>query len=351
MIYLSQESDMLKLFDELIATEFVQHQISKKIEEYGIDPNNINQQDFAKKLISNGMELSEQGKYDESEMCFYCVTALDNNYTAIWYNLALGGNYPLESMLILSSGEKNPISTYDKVLDLHPTNTRALIWKGLSLDRKKKFDEGIACYKKAIRINPRSAWILTNATNVNSVVYQNHKEAVFILNALLRISPNQPFLVWVMGQEFSGLRKNKEALECFNSVLQIESNNVSVLIDKGTTLDNLRKPDQALVFFDRAIHLEPNHFIALGNRGVVLQELGRDEEALASYNKSLEIEPQNANTLYNKARLVAKHGKDDESLGLLKQAIDLNKGCKERVKNAPEFNYLREDSRFKKITN
>ena len=351
MIDLSQKPNMLKLFEDLQAKDFINRQISKKIEEYGFDQKNINWQDFAQKLISNGLSLSANGKYDESEMCFYCVTALDANYAAEWLARVLRGEGdPLEVLLYVQAPqEKNSIKIYDKILSIHPQNTRALIWKGFTLDERHKFDEGSNCYRKAIEINPRSVWLLTNAYRVTSLVKQDHKNAVKMLDSLLRISKDQPFLKWMMGQEMLAMCLYEEALAYFNLVLQIESDNADVLSDKGMALDGLHRLDEALDCFDRSIEIDPNLYVAIGNRGVVLQELGRNEEAIESYQKSINMEPNNSNAKYNLARLKAEKGNFEEALELLEKAILLDRRCKERAKNAPEFKTLKNDDRFKQI--
>jgi len=82
-------------------------------------------------IILEGFELSKQGKYDESELRFYEVTAIDPNYTAVWY-LTSSLNYPngLDELLFNALGADNQVEAYDKVLSVHPRNTRAINVEG-----------------------------------------------------------------------------------------------------------------------------------------------------------------------------------------------------------------------------
>ena len=41
--------------------------------------------DPAMGMIFEGLELAKQGNYDESELRYYEVTAIDPNYSAVWY--------------------------------------------------------------------------------------------------------------------------------------------------------------------------------------------------------------------------------------------------------------------------
>ena len=85
--------------------------------------------DPATRTILEGFELSKQGKYDESELRFYGVTAMDPNYTAIWYAISFS-NYPngLDELLFNALGADNQVEAYDKVISIHSNNTRALMW-------------------------------------------------------------------------------------------------------------------------------------------------------------------------------------------------------------------------------
>lgn len=308
-----------------------------------------NEADYATQLISEGLELSSQGKYDESELRFYSVTSIDPNFTAVWYDRALSNPQGIDALLFEAIAAEDKVKAYDDVLAIHPRNTRALMWKGLALDRLGRVDEGLTCYKKAIEINPRALWILTNAARVNRMVYNDHEEAIFILKAILRIKPDDPIMLEAMGWSLSALKREEEALTCYDKSLEIVPNNPNVLCDKGSSLYNIERVNEALHCFENALKIEPNHYTALTNRGVVLQEIGREKEALDSYDKALKIQPDYANALYNKARLKVFQEKNKESLELLQQAIEYDSNYKDLAKKASEFDKLRDERRFKKL--
>jgi tetratricopeptide (TPR) repeat protein len=306
-------------------------------------------------IIFEGLELAKQGNYDESELRYYEVTAIDPNYSAVWYAASFS-NYPngLDELLskgfTLGTSVYNKIEAYDAVLCVHPRNTRALMWKGFCLDKLGKYDEGLGCYKEAIKINPHALWILTNKVRLD-LMFNENDEAIFTLEALLKINQKDHIALGIMGEALSALGRDDEAIIFFDRSLEIQPINAITLCDKGTSLDNIKRVPEAYDCFEEALEIEPNNFCVLTNRGVVLQELGREKESLASYDKALRISPTFANALYNKARLKAAQNKSNDALDLLEEAIRSDQNCKERAKHAPEFRTIRDSEKFIKLTN
>jgi len=182
--------------------------------------------DPAMGIIFEGLELAKQGKYDESELRYYEVTAIDPNYSAVWYATSFS-SYPdgLDELLSrafnLSLAIDKKVEAYDAVLSVHPRNTRALIWKAFCLDKLGRYDEGLDCYKKSIEITPRALWILTNKVRLD-LMFNNNEECMFTLRALLRINPKDHIALGIMGGVLTDLRKDEDALIFYNRALAIE---------------------------------------------------------------------------------------------------------------------------------
>ena len=167
--------------------------------------------DPAMRIIFEGLELAKQGNYDESELRYYEVTAIDPNYSAVWYATSFS-NYPngldelLSKAFTLGIPVDEKIEAYDAVLSVHPRNTRALMWKGYCLDYLGRHDEGLGYYREALKINPHALWILTNKVRLD-LMYNQNDDAIFTLEALLRINPKDHIALGLMGQVLTDLRK------------------------------------------------------------------------------------------------------------------------------------------------
>lgn len=307
--------------------------------------------DPAMGIILEGLELSKQGNYDESELRFYEVTAIAPNYTAVWYATSFS-NYPdgLDELLFNALGSNNKVEAYDSVLSIHSRNTRALMWKGFCLDKLGRYDEGLECYKKAIEINPRALWILTNKIRVD-LMFNRYEDVIFALEAILRINPNEVVALGTMGGVLNALGRDEEALIFYDRSLAVDPHDAIILCGKGTSLDNVRRITEAYDCFEKALEIEPNNYCILTNKGVVLEEMGKETEALASYDKALKLSPTFPNALYNKARLEANQNRYTDALNLLEKAVSSDPNCKERAKNAPEFNTVKHNERFIRLTN
>jgi len=211
--------------------------------------------DPAMRIILEGFELSKQGKYDESELHFYEVTAIDPNYTAVWYATS-SLNYPtgLDELLFNALGAENQVEAYDKVLAIHSRNTRALMWKGFCLDKLGKYDKGLECYKKAIEINPRALWLFTNKIRVD-LMFNRHEEAIFTLEAILRINPNEHIALGTMAGGLNAFGRDEDALIFYDKTLAVDPHNAILLFGKGTSLDNVRRIPQAYYCFEKALEM------------------------------------------------------------------------------------------------
>ena len=103
----------------------------------------------ADKYYTEGVALSELGKYSEAITCYDKAIAIDPNYVEAWNNK---GN-----ALYMLGKYSEAITCFDKVIEIDPNNDVAWTNKGFALALQKKYSEAITCYDKAIAINPKFA--------------------------------------------------------------------------------------------------------------------------------------------------------------------------------------------------
>jgi tetratricopeptide (TPR) repeat protein len=81
------------------------------------------------------------------------------------------------------------INNYDKALEIDPTNTEILNYKGVRLNKVEKYDDAIKCFNRALEINPFDASIWKNKGNV-SFNLKNYGAALKFYNKALEIKPD-----------------------------------------------------------------------------------------------------------------------------------------------------------------
>jgi tetratricopeptide (TPR) repeat protein len=135
---------------------------------------------------------------------------------------------------------------------------------------KKRWDEAIAHFQKALEIKPDYTEARYNLGN--ALLYKNRMdEAVTQYEKALQINPNYA----------------------------VAHNNLGyVLLHKG-------RVDEAIVHFQKALEIKPDYTEAHYNFGNALLHKGRVDEAIVHFQKALEIKPDSLGALNNLAWLLA----------------------------------------------
>ena len=88
----------------------------------------------------------------------------------------------------ITGSDKEAIACYDKAIEIDPMNADAYYKKGLSLSTIEKYTEAIACYDKAIEIDPMNADAYNNKGL--SLYYLGYNdEAIACYDKALEINP------------------------------------------------------------------------------------------------------------------------------------------------------------------
>ncbi|HEX2067353.1 MAG TPA: tetratricopeptide repeat-containing serine protease family protein [Nitrososphaeraceae archaeon] len=137
---------------------------------------------------------------------------------------------------------------------------RAWYNKGLALENLGKHQEAIACYDKALEIDPNAAPVCNNK-----------------------------------GNALANMRQYGEAIACYDKALEIDPNYVDAWYNKGIALANLRKYEEAIKQFDEALKLYPDYVDAWTNKGNTLLILGKYEEAIKCIKEATKIKSKYVN--------------------------------------------------------
>jgi tetratricopeptide (TPR) repeat protein len=194
-------------------------------------------------------------------------------------------------------------------------------------------DEAIACFKKAIELDPSYPGAhasLGNALRVKGRV----DAAIACFNKALALDPknagahnNLGYALWW------GKGQADEAIASFKKAIALDPKYAHAHNNLGAALcDGKHDYDGAIASFKKAIALDPKYTWAHSNLGEALTRKGQVDEAIASYQKALELDPKHAEArtgLANAERLAAVQEKlpaflkgdfkpttNDERLGL-----------------------------------
>lgn len=156
--------------------------------------------------------------------------------------------------------------------------------------KKQDWPKAIACYQKAIALNPNFAGAYRNLAKVFSKTGEREKAADVWYRAL---------------------------------TLEPDRSPVKQHLQLGKTLLEQGKTEQAVNCYRQAIRLKPELPQAYHRLGDILTQQGNEPEAIALYQQSIERNPEDAESYYRLGQICAKQEKWDEAISYYRKSIEI----------------------------
>jgi tetratricopeptide (TPR) repeat protein len=163
------------------------------------------------------------------------------------------------------------IACYQKAIALDPTLATAHYNLGNALSRKGQVDEVIACHRKAIALDPRFAMAHTN-----------------------------------LGVALHRQGKVDQAVACFRKAIECDPKLATAHYSLGLALAGKGQLDEAIARYREAIRLQPDHAEAHCNLGGLLRSQGDFAGASQMYRKGHELGSRRPNWRYPSAQWLAR---------------------------------------------
>jgi tetratricopeptide (TPR) repeat protein len=246
-------------------------------------------------------------------------------------------------VLSVTGNNQEAIACYDKAIEINPQYADAYNNKGLSLYYLGNNQEAIACYDKAIEINPYFADAFYNKGMALSAI-SKFPEAITSFDKAIEINPYFADAFYNKGMALSAISKFPEAITSFEKTLEIDSDHVKSLNGKAWILafQFPNRLEESLEIVKHALGIDPTDIDVLYTYGFILENLGSYQESLSIYRHILKQDPLIPEVWYRCFVSKTKTSDSDSSdtAFYLNQAIDLN----------PEYAELAKVNEQKKIS-
>ena len=191
-----------------------------------------------------------------------------------------------------------------------------------------KLDEALACYRRALELNPAYADV---HSNIGGVLNEQGKpdEAIAACRRALNVKPDYAEAHNNLGLALKEQGKLDEAIGCYRRALQLKPDYAEAHCNLGNALKDQGKFDAALACYRRILQLKPDFAEAHGKLGSALEEMGDLEGAEDSFRATLRYDPRSAFAHHKLAGLLG--GKLPENdLAALRRMLAQDSACGEQ---------------------
>lgn len=255
-----------------------------------------------------------------------------------------------------------------------------LFIKAYSAQEAKDFSKAEELYRKAIELDPDDAFAYNNLGNSLKNL-KRYDEAEEFYRKAIEINPNNALVYYNLGITLDELRRYGEAEIVLRKAIELDPNYAIAYNNLGITLRNLKHYDEAEELYRKAIELDPNNVFPYNNLTLVLRLLGREMEALtfaeiahkldtnspilplalASIHKKLGHQTESSqyaaqarelfkpDDWYNLACLESICGNTNVAIENLRRAAEQPQFNPDWARRDPDFEWIRDDPRFKEI--
>ena len=152
----------------------------------------------------------------------------------------------------------------------------SLINDGILLGRKKRYEEAIKLFDKAIKLNPNNSFAYSCKANSLSNL-ENYKKAIKYYEKSLALNSSDTYALNNKAICLVKLNKYQDALSCYDRAIQLSSKKVY-------NLDNVTDVDESYI---------KNYINVYNNKGILLLKLKKINEAILCFDKAKSLSSNN----------------------------------------------------------
>jgi tetratricopeptide (TPR) repeat protein len=206
----------------------------------------------------------------------------------------------------------------------HPGNVAAHnALGGVLCDDRRDYDGAVACFREAIRLDPKNAIAHHNL----GIVLRDTGDtdgAIAKFRDALRLDPEFIHAHRTLGTALSRKGDYDGAIACFREAIRLNPNDAGSHNTLGSFLSNAKKDHfGAVACFREAIRLDPDYALAHANLGIALSRKGDVDEAIAAYREAIRLDPK-ASTHFELGKALRRKGDIDGAIAADQEAIRLD---------------------------
>jgi tetratricopeptide (TPR) repeat protein len=200
------------------------------------------------------------------------------------------------------------LEDYGRAIRLKP-DVNVFIRRGNTHFFMGEYDDGIAEFSEAIRLDPTNAEALVNRAGVRNYVLGDHERAIADYDTVIRVDPSWPYVFTARAFAYVAVGQYGRAIDDCDRALRLNPKNNLAQSARCRARLGLGQLADALADCD-ALLVSSSDSFTLNSRGMVHLRMGNPDLALADFQETLtNFETHNAEALYGRG--LAKRMKGD----------------------------------------
>jgi tetratricopeptide (TPR) repeat protein len=196
---------------------------------------------------------------------------------------------------------------------------------GIVLDPREKADieESVRYHTAAVAARPDSA-VARLQLGISLCAQRNFDQAIAEFRQAIRLDPGIGAAYSGLGAVLPRVDKRDEAVAALHTAITLEPGSAVNYCNLGATLRSQNKLEESIAALRRAIELDSRLASAHLELGLLLKAQDKRKEAIAEMNETLAIDPKHVDALVQLAHLWQLEGQLKKAIPLVRKAIDLN---------------------------
>ncbi|MBT3221110.1 MAG: tetratricopeptide repeat protein, partial [Proteobacteria bacterium] len=227
---------------------------------------------------------------------------------------------------------RGAIKTYDNVLEVRPTDVRALFGRAEALRMLGRFEEAVEWFDKTLEVDDEHfSSLCGKASSLNAL--RHFRRAHPVWNAALDVNTNSGFVIrglihceaalQEMGDEVPRIRSNVAHQSPLPSGHPPNRQAAADEIDRGRSYHKERDHKRAIECYSRALEIDPAYAEAAMRIGMAYEDNRQFRKAISAYEKCLALDPQNYQAATNIGEALRKNEQYEEAIEAYDHALTL----------------------------
>ena len=222
-----------------------------------------------------------------------------------------------------SSRLDEALACFERAIQMQPGHVDAIANAGVVLAQQNKLEPAEQRFRQVLAMNPNH---LGAASSFAALLDRVGKvdDAVSAWNHVVRIAPQQSRFHRNLGDALVRADETYRAISAYRRAIELMPEDAEAYSKLALSLSAVKKFDEALAAAEKATVVAPTHAQAWHDRALVLERADRGSEAAPLYRRAVELNPKDSSLHGALGRALSANGQATEALESFARGRGLN---------------------------